>query len=88
VDVPEEAIPFVKGGHGGGQAALHVEESFADLSASALQKHLKGMNYPAGKQDLIRHAHKNNAPKSVIEMSREKSYQSAADGSREPGRVT
>nr|WP_214021618.1 DUF2795 domain-containing protein [Methanoculleus sp.] len=46
------------------------------------------MNYPAGKQDLIRHAHKNNAPKSVIEMSREKSYQSAADGSREPGRVT
>ncbi|PKL61290.1 MAG: photosystem reaction center subunit H [Methanomicrobiales archaeon HGW-Methanomicrobiales-2] len=88
--MPEEERPSVRGGHRGGQAALQADESFEELSASALQKHLKGMDYPAGKQDLIDHARKSDAPESVIEaLSRfeEKSYQSAADVSQEFGRI-
>ncbi|BBL68380.1 DUF2795 domain-containing protein [Methanoculleus chikugoensis] len=88
--MPEEERPSVKGGHRGGQAAVHAEGSFEELSASALQSHLKGMDYPAGKQDLIDHARKNNAPESVIEALgrfQDKSYQSATDVSREFGRI-
>lgn len=88
--MPEEERPSVKGGHRGEQASVHAEGSFAELSASALQSHLKGMNYPAGKQDLLDHARKNNAPESVIEALskfQEKSYTSAADVSQEFGRI-
>ncbi|MFA7562040.1 MAG: DUF2795 domain-containing protein [Methanoculleus sp.] len=88
--MPEEERPSVKGGHRGGQAAVHAEASFEGLSASALQSHLKGMDYPAGKQDLLDHARKNNAPESVIEALskfQEKSYTSAADVSQEFGRI-
>jgi len=62
----------------------------AALSASAFQKYLGGMDYPAGKQDLISHAKKNNAPDAVIqvlEMFGDKTFQSAAEVSQEFGRV-
>jgi len=42
--MPEEERPSVKGGHRGGRATLHAEESFEDLSVSALRKYLKGMD--------------------------------------------
>lgn len=37
-------------------------------SADELDKYLKGMNYPASKDDLISKARSNGAPDDVIEM--------------------
>ena len=48
------------------------------------------MNYPAGRQDLIAHAQKNNAPEdviAVIERFGDRTYRSAADVSEEFGKV-
>ncbi|MDN7012470.1 DUF2795 domain-containing protein [Methanoculleus sp. FWC-SCC3] len=48
------------------------------------------MDYPAGRQDLITHARKNDAPETVIaalERFEEKDYRSAADVSTEFGKV-
>jgi len=83
--MPEER-PSVRGG----QASAAQTASVEKLSASAFQKSLHGIDYPAGKQDLINHARKNKAPDSVIEvleMFEEKTFQSAADVSQEFGRV-
>ena len=52
------------------------------LSAADLQSYLKGMDYPAGKQDLITHARGHNAPEDVItalERFSDRTYRSAAD---------
>ncbi|HOI57705.1 MULTISPECIES: DUF2795 domain-containing protein [unclassified Methanoculleus] len=65
--------------------------SVARLSAADLQVYLKGMDYPANKQDLIAHARKNNAPESVtttLDGFSERTYQSAADVSVEFGSET
>ncbi len=81
-----EERPSVKGGQASVQATASVEK----LSASAFQKYLGGMDYPAGKQDMISHARKNDAPDSVIavlQMFEDKQYLSAADVSQEFGRV-
>ncbi len=86
VRIMAEERPSVKGGLASAAQAASVQE----LSASAFQKYLSGMDYPAGKQDLISHARKNNAPDAVIqvlEMFQDKSFQSAADVSQEFGRV-
>ena len=64
--------------------------SLAHLSAADLQTYLKGMDYPAGRQDLINHARKNNAPDDVItalERFGDRTYRSAADVSTEFGNV-
>jgi sporulation protein YlmC with PRC-barrel domain len=61
------------------------------LSAADLQVYLKGMDYPAGKQDLITHARERNAPESVIvtlEEFSDRTYRSAADVSVEFGKET
>lgn len=84
-DMAEER-PSVRGGHASAAQAASVEE----LSASAFQKYLAGMDYPAGKQELISHARKNNAPDAVIqvlEMFGDQTFQSAAEVSQEFGRV-
>ncbi|MEG3057060.1 MAG: DUF2795 domain-containing protein [Methanoculleus sp.] len=83
--MPEER-PSVRGG----QASAAQAESVEKLSASAFQKSLHGMDYPAGKQDLISQARKNNAPDAVIqvlEMFEDKTFHSAADVSQEFGRI-
>ncbi|WP_332450779.1 DUF2795 domain-containing protein [Methanoculleus sp.] len=64
--------------------------SIRHLSAADLQVYLKGMDYPAGREDLITHARKNDAPESVItalELFSDRTYQSAADVSTEFGKV-
>lgn len=64
--------------------------SLKHLSAADLQVYLKGMNYPAGKQDLISHAREQNASGDVIaalEQFSERTYQSAADVSEEFGKI-
>lgn len=81
-----EERPSVKGGRAAASATASVEE----LSASAFQKYLGGMDYPAGKDDLINHAKKNNAPDSVItalQKFSDQQYQSAADVSKEFGKA-
>ena len=60
------------------------------LSAADLQVYLKGMDYPAGRQDLITHARKNDAPEDVItalERFEDRDYRSAADVSTEFGKA-
>jgi hypothetical protein len=52
------------------------------ISPISLQKHLKGTNYPASKQDLVSRAQTNSAPADVVEMIRhlpEHTYGSPAD---------
>ncbi|WP_292518829.1 DUF2795 domain-containing protein [Methanoculleus sp.] len=64
--------------------------ALAHLSAADLQVYLKGMDYPAGRQDLVTHARGNNAPESVItvlEGFSDRTYRSAAEVSEEFGRV-
>ncbi|WP_250986612.1 DUF2795 domain-containing protein [Methanoculleus oceani] len=64
--------------------------SLAHLSAADLQVYLKGMDYPAGKQDLISHARERSAPEDVIaalEMFGDRTYRSATDVSTEFGKV-
>ncbi|WP_292364407.1 MULTISPECIES: DUF2795 domain-containing protein [unclassified Methanoculleus] len=64
--------------------------SLAHLSAADLQVYLKGMDYPAGRQDLIAHARTNNAPEDVIaalERFSDRTYRSAADVGTEFGQV-
>ena len=66
------------------------EPSPARISAANLQVYLKGMDYPAGRQDLVTHARKNNAPEdviAVIERFGDRTYRSAADVSEEFGKV-
>ncbi|KAF5060485.1 DUF2795 domain-containing protein [Methanoculleus horonobensis] len=77
----------------------HVEEapttrrtapSLTRLSAADLQVYLKGMDYPAGKQEIVSRARQNNAPDdviSVIEGFSDRTYQSAADVSSEFGKI-
>lgn len=60
------------------------------LTASGLLAYLGGMNYPAGRQDLIDRARKNNAPESIIaalEQFGDRTYRSAADVSTEFGNI-
>ncbi len=40
------------------------------ISPISLQKHLKGTNYPASKDDLVQRARSNSAPDDVVEMIR------------------
>ncbi len=64
--------------------------SLAHLSAADLQVYLKGMDYPAGKQDLITHARERSAPEDVIaalERFGDRTYQSAADVGTEFGKI-
>lgn len=50
----------------------------AKINPIQLQKHLKGMGYPATKEQLIEHAQKNGADKNAMEVLQqlpEKEYQ-------------
>ena len=70
--------------------ARRAAPSLAHLSAADLQVYLKGMDYPAGKQDLITHARERSAPEDVItalEMFGDRTYQSAADVGTEFGKI-
>nr|WP_303716019.1 DUF2795 domain-containing protein [Methanoculleus marisnigri] len=70
--------------------ARRAAPSLAHLSAADLQVYLKGMDYPAGKQDLITHARERSAPEDVItalEQFGDRTYQSAADVGTEFGKI-
>ncbi|MDV2481352.1 DUF2795 domain-containing protein [Methanoculleus sp. Wushi-C6] len=62
----------------------------ARLSAADLQVYLKGMDYPAGRQEIIARARENDAPESVIAALEEfsnRTYHSATDVSKEFGSI-
>lgn len=64
--------------------------SLALLSAADLQTYLKGIDYPAGKQDLMTHARQNSAPEDVIaalDRFSDRTYQSATDVGTEFGKI-
>lgn len=55
-----------------------------------LQQYLKGMDYPAGKDDLMSKARENNAPEDVIELiSRlpDQSFNTPVDVSKAVGKI-
>ena len=61
-----------------------------NVSPVAVEKHLKGIDYPASKQDLIQHAQGQDAPEEVIDLLNqmpEKEYDSPADVSKGVGTV-
>ena len=59
------------------------------ISPISLQKHLKGTNYPASKDDLVRRAQTNAAPDDILDMIRHlpsQSFDSPADVMRAFGK--
>ncbi|HZD44166.1 MAG TPA: DUF2795 domain-containing protein [Methanomicrobiales archaeon] len=65
--------------------------SVRSMSAADLQYYLGGIDYPAGKQELISYARSQDAPPAAVEALQrfeDKEYRSAADVNQELGRVT
>ena len=59
-------------------------------SPATIEKHLSGMDYPAGKQQLSQHAQQQNAPQDVlrvIDRMPDREYGSAADVAQGIGRA-
>ena len=59
-------------------------------SPITVEKYLKGMDYPAGKEDLIDHAEEMEAPDEVIELLNklpDESFETAADVTKAMGTV-
>jgi hypothetical protein len=59
-------------------------------SPAAIEQYLKGINFPANKEALIKHAKKNQAPGDVLRVLnqfQEKEYHSVIDVSKEVGRI-
>ena len=64
--------------------------STVKASPAAIQKALKGMTYPAGKQELIDHAQGNNAPEDVLSVLHrlpEEEWRTPADLMKSVGRL-
>ncbi|HEY9661577.1 MAG TPA: DUF2795 domain-containing protein [Allocoleopsis sp.] len=62
----------------------------AKVNPIQLQKHLKGMDYPASKEDLLQHAKKHGADDnvcSVLEQLPEDEYETPADVSKAVGGI-
>lgn len=62
----------------------------AKVNPIQIQKYLKNMDYPANKQDLIKHAEKQGADKNVretLEHLPDKQYQTPADVSEAIGKI-
>jgi hypothetical protein len=59
-------------------------------SPAAIERYLKGINFPANKGNLIKHAKDSEAPKDVLHVLNqfeEKEYHSVIDVSEEVGRI-
>jgi len=62
----------------------------AKVNPIQLQKHLKGVDYPASKQDLVKHAKQQGADKdalSVLEQLPDEQYETPADVSKAVGEI-
>lgn len=61
----------------------------AKVNPIQLQKHLKGMDYPASKEDLIKHAQQQGADEvalSALEQLPDEEYETPADVSKAIGK--
>lgn len=70
----------------GGKESIFSEK----VSASKLQVYLKGIDYPADKDELIETARNNNAPENVIAFLKrlpERQYQYPTDVEKEFGKM-
>lgn len=62
----------------------------AQVSPIEIQKHLKGMDYPAQKQDLVDHAEQHGANeeiRSLLEQLPEQEYETPADVNKAIGKL-
>jgi hypothetical protein len=62
----------------------------ARVNPIEVQKHLKGIDYPVGKEDLIKHAQQNGADEdlqSMLEELPDEEYETAADVSKAIGQI-
>jgi hypothetical protein len=62
----------------------------AKVNPIELQKHLKGMDYPASKQDLVQHVQKQGADqniRSILEQLPDEQYETPADVSKAVGEL-
>lgn len=62
----------------------------AQVNPIQLQKHLKGMDYPASREDIIRHAEENGADEealSVLEQLPDEEFETPADVSKAVGQM-
>lgn len=62
----------------------------AQVNPIQLQKHLKGMDYPASRDDIIRHAEENGADEdalSVLEQLPDEEFETPADVSKAVGQI-
>lgn len=62
----------------------------AKVNPIQLQKHLKGVDYPASRQELIEHANKQGADdnvRSVLEQLPDEEYETPADVSKAVGDI-
>ena len=78
--------PQSRGGQKGGEASLHSEK----VSAAQLQMYLKGMDYPAGKQEIIQQARTNSAPENIMSFLNrlpDKTYNRPTDVEQEFTRI-
>jgi hypothetical protein len=60
----------------------------ADVDPIKLQKSLGGMNYPASKEDLVKHAEGKGADEDVLSVLRnlpDRNYETPADVNKELG---
>ena len=83
VDVSKE---FGEGGRGGQEKGQGISHRGAGSPPIEAQKALKGMDYPAGKQEILEKARKNSASQEVMDILEdlpEKEYENAADVSKE-----
>lgn len=63
----------------------------ATINPIQMQKHLKGMDYPASKEDLIEHAKKNGADDNALsvleQLSSDEEFETPADVSKAIGEI-
>lgn len=72
--------PASKGGRIGGSRS--AEPGHGKVSASEVNRFIGGMDFPAGKKDLIEHARGKNAPREVLDLMEDfpdREYNSAAE---------
>ena len=68
----------------------HAAGAGMAISAADVQRYLRGIDYPAGKEGVISQAQTNNAPNEVLDILRkirDQEFHSAADLSRALGEV-
>ncbi len=73
-------------GEKGGRASMQSQK----VSAAQLQVYLKGIDYPVGKQELIKHAKSNGAPENVMSFLNrlpEREYRFPTDVEEEFGKM-